>query len=121
LFGSVFSKASVIPPGHRGPDRAFVNALLAIEQLAHLDVERVAGPRLGDEVEAGVEDAVVDDGVLRVAGHEEHPHAGRSVRRRTASLAVELGGTLQRGSSSMRRTRVLADQSSHEAPALPMR
>src|SRR5689334_15133732 len=44
-----------------------------VQRLAHLDGQILLAERLLDEVHALVEAAMVHDGVLGVAGHEQHP------------------------------------------------
>ena len=42
------------------------------QRLSHFSSQIPRGKRLFNKVHAGVEDAVVDDGVVGVAGHVEH-------------------------------------------------
>src|SRR5690349_19680882 len=47
-----------------------------LQHLSELEQERAGDDGFGDEGELGLLDAVVDDGVAGVAGHEEHLHFG---------------------------------------------
>ena len=54
--------------GHRLP------AVSSAQDLPHLPRERAGRDRLLEKGDARVEDAVLEDGVVGVAGHEEHLH-----------------------------------------------
>ena len=49
---------------------------IGVEDFADFAGEGSGSKRLGEELGVGIEDAVMDDGVFGVAGHEENFDAG---------------------------------------------
>src|SRR5271166_344380 len=60
--------------GRRGRHSGYMD--LGVEYRTHPDCQTFAAKRLFEQLDVGVEPALMDNGVLRVSGHEQDPDVG---------------------------------------------
>src|SRR6266700_325983 len=74
----VRSRPSVVIRERRRMSAFFrsLGGAIAFQHASYFARERVGGERLGEQIDVGIEPAVVDDGIARIAGHVEHLDGG---------------------------------------------
>src|SRR5688500_19052279 len=74
--------------GGRSPRPRGFSTRARVEDLANAASELAGGEGLLEERDPGLEDAVAADGVVRVAGDEEHGHPGPLRRKRAGKIGA---------------------------------